>query len=272
MIRPTGLLLAAAVLLPSAAKADLETFVQMCAGANSTAHQVVNFCGKAIATGRLKPTAKAQVLTNLSIGYFELGQFGSAVKAATESLESKPDFVPAFLNRAKAYEKLQRLQDAADDYEAALKIDRNSAEAFLGRGLLLLRNGDPYRAVQDLSQAVSLAPEWGAARFNRGVAYLQIGQYTRADQDFSDLIRRNPRDAEAYLYRAQARSALKQPSADQDFDTAIELAGEWGLAWFVRGRHRDRLGDKEGANSDFLRAYQLGYSDPWLIERIREIR
>ena len=85
------------------------------------------------------------------------------------------------------------------------------------------------------------------------------------------MIRRNAKDAGAYLYRAQSRAGLNDSGAAEDFDMAIELAGEWSLAWFVRGRYRDRLGDREGANADFLRANELGHSDPWLIERVREI-
>ena len=179
--------------------------------------------------------------------------------------------MPALINRAKAYERLQRLSEAGADYDAAIRADRSSAEAYVGRGVMLLRHGDAYRAVEDLTAAISLAPEWGAARFNRGLAYLEIGQMSRAVQDFSDLIRRNPNDAGAHLYRGQALARLRDAGAAGDFDRAIELASEWALAWFVRGRYRDSLGDREGANADFLRAYELGHSDPWLIERVREI-
>ena len=271
MIRTSGVLLAALLLSVTPARANLENDVAICASPKSTPHDVVNFCRRAIESGSLKPQALAQVYANLSIGYLELEQYGSAVEAATRALESKPDLVPAFLNRAKAYEKQQRLREAAADYESAIRIDRNSAEAYLGRGIMLLRNGDPYRAIDDLTAAMSIAPDWGAPRFNRGLAYLDIGQMSRAAQDFSDLIRRNPDDAGAHLYRGQARARLNDAGAAEDFDRAIELAGEWPLARFVRGRYRDSLGDREGANADFLRAYELGYSDPWLIERVREI-
>ena len=66
-------------------------------------------------------------------------------------------------------------------------------------------------------------------------------------------------------------SLLGTEDAAEDFDKALSMAEEWGLAWFVRGRYRDGLGDREGANADFLRAYELGHSDPWLIQRVREI-
>ena len=61
------------------------------------------------------------------------------------------------------------------------------------------------------------------------------------------------------------------PAATEDFDQAIALQSDWAPAFFARGQYRDQLGDREGANADFIRAHELGYPDPWLIRRIREI-
>lgn len=271
MFRSLAVLVLIGALVPSGARADLERFVEICGGAKSTAREIVNFCQKAIETGRLNREARAQVYANLSIGYYELQQYMGAVNAATRALENDPGLVAALLNRAKAHEKLLKLEEAIDDYERALALDPNAADAYLGRGILLLRHGRAYASIPDLSKALLIDRELGVARFNRGLAFLEIGQPSRAQEDFSELIRQNPEDAEAFLYRGQARAALNRPEAAGDFDKAVQLAGEWGMAWFVRGRYRDSTGDREGANSDFLRAYELGHDDPWLIERVREI-
>ncbi len=98
-----------------------------------------------------------------------------------------------------------------------------------------------------------------------------MGQYQLAEADFSDVIGRNPRDAGAYLNRGRARAALGKKKAFNDLDRAVALQPEWGQAWFIRGRYREEQGDVEGANADYLRAYQLGHSDPWLIQRVREL-
>lgn len=270
-----GLLMATgvsvAVLSPGDARADLQSYVKICGGANSTAHEMVNFCRKAIETGRLNKRAEAQVYANLSIGYFELGQYLGAVDAANAALKADSTLVAALVSRAKANEQLQNLKDSIADYDRAIQLDRNAVDAFLGRGVLFLKNGNVYGSVEDLSRAITLDPKLGIARFNRGIAYLELGQPSRADADFSKLIGTNSRDAGAYLYRGQARAALKRADAIKDFDQAISLAGEWGFAWFTRGRYLDQRGDREGANANFLRAYELGHNDPWLIERVREI-
>ena len=89
--------------------------------------------------------------------------------------------------------------------------------------------------------------------------------------DFSAVIGRNPRDAGAYLNRGRARAAQGRAGVHNDFDRAIALEPEWAAAWYMRGRLFDREGAVDEANADFLRAYQLGYSDPWLIERMRQM-
>ena len=270
-----GMVLAAGVsvaaLAPGDARADLRNYVKICGGANSTAHEMVNFCRKAIKTGRLNRRAEAQVYANLSIGYFELGQFLGAVDAADAALKADSTLVAALVSRAKANEQLQKLKEAIADYDRAIQLDRNAVDAFLGRGVLFLKNGNLYGSVEDLTRAIALDSDLGIARFNRGIAYLELGQPSRADADFSKLIKENGSDAGAYLYRGQARAGLKRADAIKDFNRAIELSSEWGFAWFVRGRYRDRRGDREGANGDFLRAYELGHNDPWLIERVRDI-
>lgn len=259
-----------AVSVPSA-RADLEEFVRICGGAKSSPHDIVHFCRKAIETKLLNRKARAQVYANMAIGYFELQQYLGAVDAADKALSADPQLAAAYLYRARANDRLDKVVEAAEDYEKALILAPNSADIYLARGIMMLRRGQPYPAVTDLSKALIIQPDSGTARYNRGIAYLEIGQPSRAEEDFSRMIKDNPNDAEAHLYRGQARAKLNDPNAAKDFDRAIELKQEWGLAWFVRGRYRDGIGQKEAANGDFLRANELGHNDPWLIERVRQL-
>ena len=102
-------------------------------------------------------------------------------------------------------------------------------------------------------------------------SWLALGSYENALQDFSTVIRHDPDDAAAWMNRGRAKAGLQMPDAAADFDKAIALDPEWGGAWFVRGKYNDERGQREAANADFLRAYELGYPDPWLINRVREI-
>ncbi|MEM7189765.1 MAG: tetratricopeptide repeat protein [Pseudomonadota bacterium] len=253
------------------ARAQVENFIDVCGNPDADPRDVIDFCQRAIDTGKLGPQAEAQVRINKGIGYFEIGEYSSAVGEYTLAIDISPDMIAAYLNRAKAFEKQKRLQDAALDYQAAIELDPNAADAYLGRGAMLLKHGDANRAVSDLTAAMGLQPAWIAPVFNRGVAYLRLAQFAAAETDFTTVIQRNPDDAGAFLNRGRARGEMGKAEAVEDFDTAVQLDPEWAGAWFARGRYRDKLGDREGANADFRRAWELGYPDPWLIKRMREI-
>lgn len=253
------------------ASAQLENFVEVCGNPQASSGDVVNACQRALQTGKLSKRAEAQVRTNLGAALYDLTRYREAIDEYTAALSAEPSFVVAYLNRARAHEKLRMLREAAADYGEVLRLDPNAADAYVGRGAMLLSNGDPARAVADLNRAISLEPDWISPYFNRGLAYLRLGDYGRSELDFSTVIGRNAGDAGAYLNRGRARAALRSQNAAADFDQAVALSPEWGGAWFARGQYRDQQGQREAANGDFIRAFELGYPDPWLQKRIREI-
>ncbi len=73
------------------------------------------------------------------------------------------------------------------------------------RGLIYARKGEYDRAIQDYDQAIRLNPNDAQAFNNRGNVYVTKGQYDRAIQDYDQAIRLNPKDAKALLYRGIAQ-------------------------------------------------------------------
>ena len=253
------------------ASAQIESLIEVCGDPQASPRDIVNFCQRALSSGKLDERASAQVRANLGVGFFELGQYRDAIAEYSRAIEAEPQMIAAYLNRARAYERLKQLREAAADYARALEIDPRAADAHLGRGAMLLGNGDPGRSIEDFSRAIRLQPGWIAPYFNRGMAYLQLGYWAESAEDFSVVIERNPQDAAAYLNRARARAGAGLASAGADFDRALEIDPEWGGGWFARGQYWETQGNREAANRDFLRAYELGYPDPWLHQRVRDI-
>lgn len=253
------------------AQAQIETLVEICGDPDAAPRDIVNFCQQALSKGRLGPEATAQVRANLGVGFFELGQYRDALAEYDRALAAAPGMIGAYINRARTHERLGQLREAVNDYGEAIRRDPSAADAYLGRGALLLGHGDPARSIADFAQAIRLQPGWVAPYFNRGMAHYRMGMWREAEADFSTVIQRNPRDAAAYLNRARSRAAEGRAEAGADFDRAIEIDPEWAGAWFARGQYWDARGNDEAANRDFLRAYELGYPDPWLIDRVRQI-
>lgn len=272
--RPTTLLAGASLwmsVLVSPAAAQLENAVEICGDPQAAPRDIVRFCLMALDSGKLDPQVAAQINANLGVGYFELGRFAEAVDAYSAAIAGSPRMVAAYVNRGRAQERLRRPEEALADYSQAIALDPDAADAYLGRGVLLLRQGQAEPAIGDFEAAARAEPDWVAPRFNLGVALLNLGRYAEAEQAFSAVLSKSQEDAAAWMNRGRARAGLGDPEAESDFDRAIRLDPEWGGAWFARGRYFDERGAREAANADFLRAYELGYADPWLIQRVREI-
>jgi tetratricopeptide (TPR) repeat protein len=259
--------------LPSggARAVEVENLLAVCSNPNTPARDALDACRKVAEHGRLDARRRALVWLNAGIAAQSLGLYDEAAEAHGAAIDADPRLAAAYANRALAYDKLGDLNAALADHAAAISLQPNNSGAYLGRGILMLNRNAPERALPDFSKAIELDPESIPARYNRGLAFLQLGQGELAEIDFSAVIGRNPRDAGAYLNRGRARAASGKPGARNDFDRAIALKPEWAPAWLMRGRYLDRQGAVDQANADFLRAYQLGHSDPWLIERIRQM-
>ena len=81
----------------------------------------------------------------------------------------------------------------------------------------------------DYDIAIRLKPDDAEAYNNRGQAKYPLGQYTAAIVDYDIAIRLKPDHAEAYNNRGHAKVQLEQyTAAKQDFRTALRLAKKAG--------------------------------------------
>jgi tetratricopeptide (TPR) repeat protein len=254
-----------------AAAGEVENLLALCSNPETPVRDAMNACRRVAEQGRLDARRRALAWLNAGIAAQSLALYAEAVEAHSAAIEADPRLSAAYENRALAHEKLNQINEALADYAAAISLGPNETGAYLGRGVLMLNHGAPERALPDFGKVIELDPTLTAARYNRGLAFLQLGQNELAEADFTTVIGRNPRDPGAYLNRGRARAVQGKAGARNDFDRSIALKPEWAAAWYMRGRFLDAQGAVDEANADFLRAYQLGYSDPWLIERMRQM-
>lgn len=186
-----------------------------------------------------------------------LGQAEKAIKAYSHSIKLKPDFA-AYNNRGIAYGKKGEHDRAIQDYDKAIALKLDYAEAYNNRGVDYVKKGEYARAIQDYDKAIALRLDYADAYNNRGVAYGKKGEYARAIRDFDRVIALRPNDAEAYnnrgvAYRAKGDYAL----AIQDYDKAIALNPDYAEAYNNRGVAYGAKGDYARAIQDFDKAVAL---------------
>lgn len=249
-------------------------YLRICSDPASPPADALRFCRRALEDRRLDAGQRARVQMNIGIALQALGREREALAAHSEALALDPGLAGALVGRAQAHEALGDTRAALVDYGAAITAAPRAPEPWFGRGVLLRKAGRPGDALRDLDQALALRRDWPAAHFERGAALYALGRNGEAVAEFSAVLVANPQDVAALLNRAQARRAqggAAAAGAGTDFDRAIALAPEWGAAYAARGAWHDAAGRREAANADFMRAYELGVSDPAIIERVRRL-
>jgi len=165
------------------------------------------------------------------------GEYDRALQDFDQAIRLDPNTADAFDGRGNAYSSKGQYDRAIQDYDQAIRLDPNYSDAFRDRGAAYYNKGDHDRAIQDYDQAIRLNPSDANAFHDRGGAYYMKDEYDRAIQDYDQAIRLNPRDADAFFYGGIAHFCLAQfPAAQQDF--ASVNADPYPAIWLYLARAR----------------------------------
>jgi tetratricopeptide (TPR) repeat protein len=76
-----------------------------------------------------------------------------------------------YYERGQTYNSEGRWQEAINDYDCAIKLQPDFADAYVARGKTYLKVGRPDAALADFQRAAELAPGNPEAHLNLGQAY-----------------------------------------------------------------------------------------------------
>jgi lipoprotein NlpI len=185
-----------------------------------------------------------------------------AISGCTAMIQSghktQQDLVKDFSNRGTAYGRKGQYDRAIEDFDQAIRLNPNYAEAFNYRGANYARKFQLDRAIEDFDKAIRLNPNFAEAFSNRGNAYRRKGQLDRAIEDLDHAIRLNPNYAQAFYNRGTAYDRKAQPDrAIEDFDQAIRLNPNYAAALLDRGNEYRTQGDLDRAIADYSEFIRL---------------
>jgi tetratricopeptide (TPR) repeat protein len=107
--------------------------------------------------------------------YRLLGENQEAVIAYGEALEINPQFAPAYLGRAFAYEAINPLADIEGELNYAIGYDPDYVDAYLARANIRIKHDNPQGALEDLLVAEALFPGHSMVYVLRAQAHLKMG-------------------------------------------------------------------------------------------------
>jgi tetratricopeptide (TPR) repeat protein len=138
------------------------------------------------------------------LAYGRKGDYDNAIADFDEAIRLKPNDAEAILGRGFAYEKKGDYDNAIKDFSKAIELEPNDAEAFNNRGFAYRKKGEHDKAIADFDEAIRLKPDYAEAFFFRGLAYYFTGDYGKAIANFDAAVRLQPDIAEAFLGRGLA--------------------------------------------------------------------
>ncbi len=133
---------------------------------------------------------------------FSFGQGGKAMKALDKSLALAPRNAQALALKGFILAANDQSRQAIASFDAAIAMDSALGNAWLGRGLSRIRQGDKSGGREDLLVAAALEPQRAELRNYLAKAYANTGDYPHATKELALAKKLDPNDPTAWLYSA----------------------------------------------------------------------
>ena len=190
------------------------------------------------------------------------------------ALAIDPDYAPGHVRYAEALERTGRFDEAAREYQRAIRLMPANAHAHAGLGRLALGAGDPAGAIRHLSRAHDLAPENRSFAVTLAQAHARAGERGRAQEIAAaartlgrvnyrnDPIRSSVHDlaldVRSYLRRANAHRVHGELElARRELQAGIAVDGSRPELHFALAEVLAASGDQPGSLAAARRAYEL---------------
>jgi lipoprotein NlpI len=262
-----GALVAAGLFFDGPASAQTQQQIDWCVNKGDTFSPDLRIsgCTASIQSGRWSGRGLAWAFNNRGLAYAKNGQYDRAIADYDQAIRLNPQDANAFNNRGVAYDDKSQYDRAIQDYDQAIRLNPQDGDYFNNRCIAYRNKGQYDRAIQDCDQAIRLNPQDADYFNNRCIAYRNKGQYDRAIQDCDQAIRLNPQDADHFNNRGNAYSAKGDyDRAIADYSEVIRLDPKNARAYISRGRAYLYGGSLAKAQSNFKQASDLNPNDAYI--------
>ncbi|MEO7649721.1 MAG: tetratricopeptide repeat protein, partial [Bryobacteraceae bacterium] len=161
---------------------------------------------------------------NLGFALAKQGRPEEAAAEYNEALRIRPDYAFAHCNLANALSALGRLDEAIPHYEEALRLNKNYEDARKNLGVAFGRKGRFDEAIEQFREVLRLNPNSAGAHNDIGNALAAKKQYPQASAEFLEALRLDPSLAEAHNNLGNVLVAQeKLPAAIAEYRRALQL-------------------------------------------------
>jgi len=196
------------------------------------------------------------------LSYFNQSNFSDAIIQYDKAINLNPNYANAYGDRGACKANLGQYEGAIADYEKAEELGLKSSILYSNWSYSLYQLKQPEKAQPYFEKALEIDPNNANAYRWRGEIKYDKNDNEGAAEDYTKSINANP-NASNYFARGLANYYLKDyKKAIQDMDKAIQLNPNAGQYYYDRGDAKEMSNDFNGACRDWKTAKEKGYNVP----------
>ncbi len=187
-------------------------------------------------------------------------RYDQAILNFNRAVDLVPDYAEAYRMRGRAYVAQSDPDMAIRDFSRVAELQPRDAAILAERGFVNMDKKDYQAAIADADRAIALDPKLARAYNLRASARRAAGDPRRSIEDFTKAVELEP-DLDNYFQRASTYQQLGEHKlAVADFDQAMAEDPQEPHIYYARAQSRAALGDSAGAQADILAGRKIdGY-------------
>lgn len=193
---------------------------------------------------------------------YRLGKLDDAIVGYTHVLEKADESfkLRAYIERGFAKEQKKDFASAADDYTAAMTLEKENIPALSRRAACLEQMGKHEEAIADFTRLLEIVPAEQASliHFNRAGSYRAIGRLDEAVDDYTRALEGASDVLPIYVERSISYRLMdRNEEALLDVERALAIEPKNADLLNLRAIEKIKLGDVSGALADLNAAISL---------------
>jgi len=207
-----------------------------------------------------------QELIQRALGLHQRGQLDQAADLYEQALKLEPQNFAALQFFGVLRAQQGRHVEAARLMESALALQPDNLGALINHSQVLIGTGRVQDALAMLDRALAIKPDVFEAVYNRGIALAQLQRNAEAVTSFDKALALRPDSPHCLYNRGLSQSSLGwREDALASYDRAIALHAGFAPAWHNRGNVLRELGRPAEALESYDKALALTPQDALLL-------